>query len=235
MHSVVKMIEKTTFRIAYHADRVDPLTGKVIRDSMIDAVPAAEWIASDRPRPARQACLLNILAKARVPAAPEMGIADPLSRFLKFVYRADVDRAYAVCSKELPGILERLCELGWWVAEGTPKAAIHGLLLDSLTSLQVPEDVANRFELRSYRQGGVKCLQFVVAVPPSDYDQSTVYADIDIDLGNPLWDLEGIVIHLGELLDSGKTDHMKLRAALSGTAESEFLYYDLVKASEAYA
>jgi hypothetical protein len=91
----------------------------------------------------------------------------------------------------------------------------------------VPDADALRFSLMSYRQGGRNCLQIVVASPPQGLADTTVYADIDIDLGNPLWDLEGLIVHLGELLDSGRTDHFSLRRALQRGPTSDFVYYDV--------
>jgi hypothetical protein len=51
------------------------------------------------------------------------------------------------------------------------------------------------------------------------------FAEVDIGLGNPFGDLTGFFIHFGELLNPGRTDHIKLRSALAKTKASEFLYY----------
>ena len=51
-------------------------------------------------------------------------------------------------------------------------------------------------------------------------------ADLDIDLGNPLQDLEGFAIHMGELIGGGATDHFDLRKKLSKGATKNYLYYD---------
>ena len=73
-------------------------------------------------------------------------------------------------------------------------------------------------------------MQIVVAEPPAGFDDPTVYADIDIDMGNPLWDLEGLIVHLSELLDSGKTDHLALYKKLKDSPAGEFLYYQPMEA-----
>jgi hypothetical protein len=54
----------------------------------------------------------------------------------------------------------------------------------------------------------------VIAVPPDDRAGRGVYADIDIDLGNPKRDLAGFFVHLGELMTEGQTDHLKLNKQL---------------------
>ena len=53
------------------------------------------------------------------------------------------------------------------------------------------------------------------------------YADVDIDLGNPLRDLEGFVIHMGELLSGQDTDHLKLHDALAKRGHGPFIFYDV--------
>jgi len=50
----------------------------------------SRWIASSVPRPARQACLLNILAKLSVPSDGARGLGEPLVDAVKYVYFADV-------------------------------------------------------------------------------------------------------------------------------------------------
>ena len=94
---------------------------------------------------------------------------------------------------------------------------------------------ANQYELSSYRQGGRNCLQIVIATLPAGSADLTSYVDVDIDLGNPLWDLEGLIVHASELLDSGRTDHLALRSKFAKGATSDFLYYDLVQVQETAA
>lgn len=79
------------------------------------------------------------------------------------------------------------------------------------------------FDLQSYRQDGRTALQIVVAIPR--FTHPVVFADIDLDLGNPLWDVEGVLIHLGELLDGGPTDHFRVREKLGSTLPSAFIFF----------
>ena len=50
-------------------------------------------------------------------------------------------------------------------------------------------------------------------------------ADFDIDLGNPLQDLEGFVVHIGELAQGGDTDSLELREQLAAGATKSVVYY----------
>jgi len=115
-----------------------------------------------------------------------------------------------------------------------PQHPIHQRLLDLLVRLNIVDRAAiGGFQLVSYRQGGRNCLQIVLAIPPAGFSDPTLYADIDIDLGNPLWDIEGLVVHLGEMLDSGRTDHLKLRDRLDRGDTRDFMFYDVVQAEAA--
>ena len=53
-------------------------------------------------------------------------------------------------------------------------------------------------------------------------------ADFDIDLGNPLEDVDGFVVHMGELALGGDTNHLELHDALDTGAMKPFLYYTVV-------
>ena len=78
-------------------------------------------------------------------------------------------------------------------------------------------------------------MQAVIAVPPGGDANRRHYADLDIDLGNPLQDVEGALIHFGELLTPGKTDHLKLAEKLATGATEDFMYYKVVKVLKAGA
>ena len=211
-------------------NNIDPLTSALLMEaqSVVDGMPLNEWLKSPIPRAARQACLLNILAKLRVPPDPPRGFTEPLTSAVEFIYFADVDRAYAAAQPDLATNVQRLADARLWAVEGPPTAGIHQRLRDSLTRLGIQASDAQRFDLTSYRQGGRNCLQIVIASPPPGFRDSTLYADIDIDLGNPLWDLEGLIVHIGELLDPGKTDHLALHRALDKGETKDFLYYDVI-------
>lgn len=212
-------------------DNLDPQISGLIREprSVIDGQPLADWLGSRQPRAARQACLLNVLAKLRVPPDPPAGFTAPFTSSLEFLYFADVDRVYAAARSELASYLEELVAAKLWVKEGRPVATIHERLLASLARFGVDEATRERFALNSFRQGGRNCLQICVASPPEDFADPTLYLDIDIDLGNPFWDLEGLFVHLGEFLDPAKTDHFALRRALNQGATKDFLCYDVVR------
>jgi hypothetical protein len=110
-------------------------------------------------------------------------------------------------------------------AEGKPHAPIHGRLLSA-----IPESIEARSRFRdllSFRGEGRPSMQVVMAVPPADSPHT--YADFDLDLGNPLQDLLGFVVHIGELLDGKPTNHLDLRKSLARRA-AEFLPYKVVAA-----
>ncbi len=228
----VTLREKPDRRAIRLRGNLDPLTSGLIQQprSVIDGQPLPDWLASRQPRAARQACLLNVLAKLRVPPDPPAGFSEPLTSALEFLYFADVDRIYAAARAGLSAYLESLVTARLWVREGRPVATIHERLLDSLARFGVDEATRARFALNSFRQGGRNCLQVCVASPPDDFADPTVYLDIDIDLGNPFWDLEGLFVHLGEFLDPAKTDHLALHRALNKGATKDFLGYDVVRA-----
>jgi hypothetical protein len=225
----VTLREKLPKFVVKLASNLDSLTAGVIDDkkSRLDGSAVRDWLTG-RARQARKACLLNVLGKLRVPAAPADGLQDPLTKLLRYVFFADVDRVYGALGAGINDVLAELTAKKLWVKEGTPKAAIHRRLLDSLPRLGIDAADAKKFKLASYRQGGRNCLQIVTATAPAGFGDTTVYADIDIDLGNPLWDLAGLLVHAGELLDSGRTDHLALRNRLANSDMKDFVFYDLV-------
>jgi len=75
-------------------------------------------------------------------------------------------------------------------------------------------------------RGARNRMQLCAAIPPATMASDRVCVDADIGLGNPLWDLEGLIIHIGELIDPSRKDHLALRDKLAGTASDEFLYYE---------
>lgn len=90
--------------------------------------------------------------------------------------------------------------------EGTPKVRIHQ---DVLVKAGV---MKTEYELVSFRQEGTTCMQAVVAVPKQG--GRPFYADLDIDPGNPLQDVQGFIIHIAELVGEGSTDHLDISAKL---------------------
>ena len=195
---------------------------RVLDASKIDGQPAGNWLASADPRPARKACLLNLLASLRVRPNKSNDLLD----LVQSAFSAFNDRAYMRVDRAL---LSRVDALVMdpnkpFYAEGEPKAAIHGRLLAAIPE---PPDVKTKFgrllSFRGEKQG--PSLQMVIAVPPIDLPYT--YVDFDLDQGNPLQDLAGFVVHMGELLGGKQTNHLDLRKKLAGTPAGAFLYYTL--------
>jgi hypothetical protein len=189
--------------------------------SRLDGLAAAEWLTSRPPRPRRKACFLNVLAKLR--AAPTA--SNHLLKNVQHVFFADVDRIYARVDRQLYTRLEELARdpSKPFFDEGSPKSAGHRRLLDRISSIE-----GDQYDLRSFRQEGKNSMQAVVAVPKDP--SRNHYADLDIDLGNPLQDVVGFVIHMGELIDPGKTDHLALREKLGNNKTvAPFLFYEVFK------
>lgn len=225
--AVTEMVleEKADKRKVTLIEPFDKLTAAVVEEprSILDGGDAMSWLRSARPRPARRACLLNILAKWRTPTPDTK---KPLTPLAEFVYFADVDRVYLAAQAALVERLRKLATAGHWVSEGEPKARIHRRLIDSLERVGVTPADAKKYKLEAWREGGKNSMQLSVAIPPAGLASNRVYVDADIDLGNPLWDLEGLIIHIGELIDPSRTDHLALRDKLADTASGEFLYYE---------
>jgi hypothetical protein len=163
--------------------------------------------------------LLNLLAALR--SRPNVG--SPLLSLVHDVFLAANDRIYAKVDRSMFDTIQRLVAdpNAPFYAEGPPHAPIHGRLLDAIPE---PIDVKARFTgLLSFRGEGKPSLQAVIAMPPPDLPHT--YVDFDLDLGNPLQDLLGFVVHMGELLSGKPTNHLDLRKTLLKTKAAPFLYY----------
>jgi hypothetical protein len=192
---------------------------RVLDASTVDGVLAEDWLQDDSHRATRRACLLNLLASLRT--RPTLGA--PLVALVHDVFMMSNDRIYAKVDRAMLDALNALAldPKKPFFAEGKPRAAIHGRLL---SSIQEPADVRARFgDLQSFRGEGKPSMQVVIAVPPADL--SHTYAEFDLDLGNPLQDIVGFVVHMGELLDGKPTNHLDLRKQLAKTKASKFIYY----------
>ena len=142
---------------------------------------------------------------------------------VKDVFMVFNDRAYMKVDRAM---LKRVEDLARdpkkpFFREGKPAAKIHGRLLDSIQEKQ------GFSELLSFRGEGGPSLQMVIAVPPVDSPHT--YAEFDLDLGNPLQDVLGFVVHMGELLDGKPTNHLELRKALAKSKAGGFLYYKVTE------
>ncbi|RPH54318.1 MAG: hypothetical protein EHM89_18720 [Acidobacteria bacterium] len=196
----------------------------LLERSRVDGAAGSEWVADTARRPTRQACLLNLIASLRT--RPTM--AAPLLKLVERIFFVANDRMYAKVDRRMVDVLQDLADDPDrpFFAEGTPHAAIHGRLL---TEMPEPPEVRARFtDLFSFRAEGKPSMQVVVAVPPADLAHS--YAEFDLDLGNPLQDVVGFFVHIGELLDGKPTNHLDMRKSLAQTNAGRFLYYTVVSA-----
>jgi hypothetical protein len=226
-HGVVDVDITTDDRsVDVDLDGVDPLIGDVLDRSAIDGVAARDWLEDANRRPTRQACLLNLLASLRT--RPKAN--DSLITLVDHVFFAANDRIYAKVDRAFMQTLKALAtdDALDFYEEGSPNAAIHDLLL---ARVDEPPDVKGRFQgLWSFRGEAKKgpSLQAVVAVAPPDLGYT--YAEFDLDLGNPLQDVVGFFVHMGELFDGKPTNHLDLRKDLIKTNAKAFLYYKVVSA-----
>jgi len=194
----------------------------VLERSSVNGLAAVDWLEDPTRRPTRQACLLNLMASLRT--RPTKGA--PLIGLIQDVFMVANDRLYAKVDRKLLDTLQTLADdpKRPFYAEGTPHASIHGRLL---TEMPEPPEIKSSFKnLLSFRAEGAPSMQVVIAVPPADSPHT--YADFDLDLGNPLQDVAGFFVHMGELLDGKPTNHLDLRKRLAKTAAAEFLYYTVV-------
>ena len=218
--------DKRDIRLTGGINTFDPELRRILQapQSRLDGSAAWDWLNSKNPRPRRKACLLNLFAKLRT--APT--VTDPLVRQVQHVFFADVDRAYMRVDRDFFTRIEALARDPQkpFYEEGSPKSASHRRLLDRISSFEGDID---QYKLVSFRQEGGNSMQAVIAHVPQDAGRN-VYADLDIDLGNPLQDVVGFVVHVGELIDPGRTDHLGLRAKLGKNKRiAPYLFYDVVE------
>jgi hypothetical protein len=187
--------------------------------STFDGLATDAWLASPNPRPSRKACLLNVLAKLRTVPSPQ----HPLIAHVSRLFFAGTERVYGVVAPALISTLQALSASDGnqeFMYEGSPTSPTHQKILARVE--QQGWGQASDYDLHSFRQFGKFSLQAVVAVPRTAGRPH--YADFDIDLGNPLQDVQGFLIHMGELAGGKATDHLALRDKLKGSTK-EFLYY----------
>jgi hypothetical protein len=196
---------------------------RVLGDSSFDGEGAVAWLDDDW-RPAKKACLLNLLASLRVRPT----LVAPLIAHVQSFYQIGTERAYAKVDPEFLRRLEQLADdpKKPFYREGRPKDSIHKRLIES-----IPKEIRHLFSpdrLLSFRGERSPSLQAVVAEPPAGY--GFTFADIDLDLGNPLQDVAGFVVHMGELVGGDPTNHLDLRKKLAKTSAGGFLYYKVIQA-----
>jgi hypothetical protein len=191
----------------------------VLEASAVDGFPAEDWLGAPEWRPTRKACLLNLLATLRVTPTR----SDNLLASVRQVVSVMNDRVYLEVDSTLKTRLDVLVADPDrpFYAEGPPTAPIHQRLLDAIP----PAEKAGFGPLLSYRAEGRPSMQIVIAVPPVGSPHA--YADVDLDLGNPLQDALGFIVHVGELLDGKETNHLDLRKGLAQGRAADFLYYTI--------
>lgn len=198
----------------------DPGMRRVASRTRIDGRTVAKWLDRKGVRESRKACFLNILAGLRGTTFENR----PLLDSVEDVFFAGVDRVYTRASAELYRVVVALAAdpKRRFYAEGRPKARIHEMLLTRAQEKFGLDPKA--FTLESYRSEGGPSAQIVFGVPGLVAHEHL--AEIDVDLGNPLQDVRGFVVHMGELLDAGRTDHLELRKKLARRKSlAPFLYY----------
>ena len=185
--------------------------------SKLDGMPASEWLDSLTARASRKACLLNVLGKL---AADVPSVLDTVDG----IFFADVDRVYTEVTPQCAAVMRQLANGANqpFIGEGPPAAGIHRRLLRKANVADAD------YDMNSYRQRGSNCLQVVVASPKPGRGDRHV-AEFDIDLGNAREDAVGFLVHFGEVINPGRTDHFKLRDKLLNTAAGAFLPYDIVE------
>ena len=208
--------------IAVDLAACDTAIRRVLDASSSDAQDVTEWLKGDW-RPTRKACLLNVLATLR--SRPT--VSAPLVHYVQHVFWISNDRLYAKVDRQLPAMLESLAldPKKPFYREGRPKSEVHLKLLEAIPESAEVKRLFTPDGLRSYRGEGRPSLQVVVVEPPAGLGHT--YAEFDLDLGNPLQDVVGFVVHMGELLDSAITNHLDLRKTLAKSMAGQFLYYSI--------
>jgi hypothetical protein len=199
----------------------DAVINGILDRSAIDGQKLTDWLNDAAWRATKKACLLNVLASLRVRPTPGANLA----RHVRNVFWMANDRMYTTVDRDL---FARLTELAAdpkrpFYSEGRPTADIHLRMLELLPEPPERKVLFRPETLCSYRGEGRPSLQVVIAQPPAGVDYT--YAEFDLDLGNPLQDLQGFVIHMGELVDGKSTNHLDLRHLLAQGPAKPFLYY----------
>ncbi|MGE3956288.1 MAG: hypothetical protein AB7H96_06175 [Vicinamibacterales bacterium] len=229
-HGVVTVdLTFDTRGIAVDLDGADGRILSVLQRSQIDGLSALDWVQSTGVRPTRRACALNILATLRV--TPKK--SEPLINDVVCLFEGRDDRTFA---KVTPAFLTRVQQLAessdLVYPEGRPKAKIHEQLLPALVAFA--PDATGQFrpeDLLSFRVEGSPSLQMVIARPKAGSSYEHHFVDLDLDLGNPLQDIAGLVVHIGEVLDGKPTNHLDFCRSLGGKPTTgPFLYYDVTRA-----
>ena len=227
-HGVVKIdlaLDERTIEV--DLGTADPAILRLLDASMLDGQAGSDWVQDPGIRPTRRACALNLLASLRVTPSK----ATPLLGEVECLFLGSDERCYA---RVTPALYARVFELSEahdkFYPEGHPHAKIHEELFPAIAAFErAAAGLFARDGLWSFRAEGGPSLQMVIARPTSSYPAE--FADIDLDLGNPLQDVAGFIVHIGELLNGKPTNHLDLWDTLrkDSKATSPYIYYKVRK------
>lgn len=213
--------------IAVDLSSVDSDIQRVIDASTIDSQPAHAWLVDDDVRPTRRACALNLLATLR--ATPSL--SSSLLSDVDCLFTGRDDRCFVRVTPAFNARVQALSDEpnNRVYAEGHPHAKIHEEILPAIVDFDPA--ATGRFDasgLWSFRAEGSPSLQMVIARPTVSFAME--FADVDLDLGNPLQDIVGLCIHIGELLDGKPTNHLDMLKKLRRQSRVKpLLYYSVVE------
>jgi hypothetical protein len=216
--------EKLKLKLNRGVNEFDVNSRRILNNgkSKLDGLPAAEWLTADNGQDRRKAALLNIFAKLN--AIPVARKAESLSHFVKHVFHAEVNRIYCAVQPKFIEIIDEAFD------HDAAVHSTHARLLSRMPATQAArEKLKDTHDLESYREKVATSLQVVVAKPKQG-SPDTLYVDLDIDKSNPNYDAYRFILHVGDVISSKKTNHLKLRSKLVGGDTGDFLYYDVVKA-----
>jgi len=219
--TVVIELETDARAIDVSLNEADPQVLRVLGASTIDGQPGLAWIVDKDIRANRRACALNLLASLRV--TPR--VSAPLLSEVTCFFIARDERSYAQVTPEFFAQVSALSEgHDKFYPEGPPRAPIHRDLIAAIGGFEkAAEGLFDTAHLLSFRAEGSPSLQTVIATPSAAFGH--MFADIDLDLGNPLQDIAGFVVHMGELLTGQPTNHLDLRKKLGTGKAKPYLYY----------
>jgi hypothetical protein len=226
-HGVVDIELKTDDRtIEVDLDGADSSILRVLENSILDGQAGSAWIVDGDIRPTRRACVLNLLASLRVTPL----VSSALINNVTGLFRAGDDRAYANVTTSFFSTVSQLADRDDrpFYREGHPAAKIHEELISAIWDEEpATKPYFTTSSLLSFRAEARPSLQLVISTPQANFDHT--FADLDLDLGNPLQDLAGLLVHAGELLDGKPTNHLDLRKRLTKGKAKPYLCYTLAE------
>jgi hypothetical protein len=224
LHIDLELDERT---IEVDLDGADPAIQRVLDASTLDGQTGTDWVLDNDVRPTRRACALNLLASLRTTPT---GSA-PLLAEIDCIFIGRDDRCYARVTPAFYTRVQTLCDQdnNRVYPEGPPHAKIHEELLLAIGDFD--STAAGCFGTKglwSFRAEGSPSLQMVIARPTTMFPME--FVDLDLDLGNPLQDVVGLGIHIGELVDGKPTNHLDMYDKLQKKKlAAPYLYYTVTK------